>query len=120
MSEQEREQVFLEQVKKSLDEECEALDAKTLAQLARARRQAIGSSGAKAMPLWRWLRFPAAAILTASLLFFVATFYVNKPDSPPAFTRLDDIEILIAADPPEFYADLDFYLWLAEEEDNAG
>ena len=120
MSEKDREQIFLEQVKKSLDEDCDGLDAKTLAQLARVRHQAVDSVAVKTMPSWRWLRVPAAAFLMASLLFFVSTLYFNKSERSPAFTRLEDIELLIAVEPPEFYADLDFYFWLAEEEDNAG
>ena len=120
MSDKEREQIFLEQTKKTLNDSLDALDSRTLSRLASARKDALHSTGSKIVSPWRWMRVPAAAFLMAALFFLISTFYVSTPNGIPAFNRPEDIEILTAAEPPEFYSNLDFYFWLAEVEENAG
>ena len=56
----------------------------------------------------------------AAVLVFVSTFYFTKPTQDVFLNSFEDVEILTATDSPDFYADLDFYMWLSEEENNAG
>ncbi len=105
-------------IKTTLDDSCEHLDAGTLSRLRQAREKAIAH--AEKPSLWQSFKIPAAALATATTACIVAVLYLGTPnDMPHLQSSLNDIEILISEESPDFYEDLDFYSWLAEEKDSA-
>ena len=89
----------------------QTIDTENLTQLADIRQQALGLQlTSKTNPPHRWRRFswPTAGMALASLLVIV----LATPLSP--FTSPSSIEYL--SDNVELYDDLEFYYWLAENE----
>lgn len=85
------------------------LDPRIAARIAAARRQALAAP----RPLWiqRWFAPAAGAAVLAGVLgvgvFLPQARLVSEPEAVPAGQ---------VAENPEFYQDLDFYLWLADSD----
>jgi hypothetical protein len=109
---------FIRHVKKTLDQRTEALDAETLSRLNRARQTALQQAGHKAghslSRAWVPLGGVAAAILLTSIFMFKTEEMATLSDSP-----VDEIEIIASSDNLDLYEQLDFYLWLLEEDSGA-
>lgn len=121
MNEGKEEKDFITVVRKQLDGECDRLDAGTLSRLNRARQTALASgSGDKAGYYFRRMFMPAAGVALASFLFLLSTQYLGKERGDIQVSHLEDFEVIVAADSPDFFAELEFYIWLAEEEEHAG
>lgn len=92
-----------------LDGRVDQLDDKIVARLRSARRRAIDVVAKKyERPAWM---NPIGGLVTATMVVGVATtLWVTNP-SPPR-QGMEDIELLASVESPEFYQDLDFYLWL--------
>lgn len=96
-----------------------ALDAEAAAQsagprLAAARRRALAAGRSRrATRPWAWgiggLATAAAGVLGLVLWLGGPYAPVGPAVPPPA----DDVELLASGEGVDFYADLDFYLWLA-------
>ena len=118
MSEQEREQAFVDKVKAALDESSKNLDARTLSRLRAARHRALQADRPRAA----WVRYgwgvPAAA--TASVALLSVMLYVSLPSRIPLGDALEDADILVSSENLEISVDLDFYTWLAEDAGRAG
>jgi hypothetical protein len=96
----------------------DGLDARTAAELARARAAAVAALESRRRPAWRWA-VPAAAAASAAL---VAVLLVRAPDEPAAPVAasgdtggIEALELLaagedldLATEDPEFYAWLEF------------
>lgn len=109
---------LLENIKTALDESCEHLDAGTKSRLRQARESALTQAAKPSF--WQTFKMPAAALATATTALLVAFFYLGTPnDIPHLYSSFDDIEMLMSDESPDFYEDLDFYSWLAEEQDSA-
>lgn len=118
MTEKNQKDPLLENIKNALNESCEHFDAGTLSRLRQAREHAL--SEATKPSLWQKFKIPVTALATATTAIFVAFFYLGQPTSiPNLHSSFDDIEILMSEESPDFYKDLDFYAWLAEEQDSA-
>lgn len=120
MTEQNYDETFLEKVRSTLDTSVENIDTSIQLRLSRIRKEVLWSEKQKRSRFRQRFLVPVtgfAAVLVAllaSILYF---------DSPPRMQQIDyaeDIEILASDDSFEFYANLDFYAWLAKEEQNAG
>ncbi|MDH3671568.1 MAG: hypothetical protein OES46_10435 [Gammaproteobacteria bacterium] len=108
-------QAFTKAAKRSLDQAADNLDADTVARLHAARKRAIAAHRQRRKPRINvWV--PTGA-LAAGLAVVVATFmwFVVPTSLPPA--GIEDLELLVAHEGIEFYADLDFYDWLATQND---
>lgn len=110
--------VFVARVRAMLEESSAALDAGIRARLVRVRRAALDAGLAgKAPAPRRWRRWPVWAAVAAAVI--VAAVYFNAPRPPAelaAISVAEDLEIIAAADDLEFFEQLEFYTWLAEEE----
>lgn len=107
------------QARRLLDETAQNLDADTLARLraarARAWRRAEHEPGAPAPRRRGWLAVGGAA-LAGLVLALAGTLWLAAPGgAPPA--GLEDAELLASKESPEFYAELEFYQWLASRAD---
>ncbi len=121
---------LLNWVRTTLDRATEELDPATLARLRAARRQALAqrrtavAAAAVRQPSRRPRRFVmtagALAAAAATVLLAVGVGLWFGPLRPGnGSLGLEDIELLAARENPEFFADLEFYRWLAEG-DHAG
>lgn len=98
---------FEDKLHVALREQEDALDGRTLARLGKARRAALAAPA----PSWWRLHAPAlggAVLATAvAVAVLLPMQHQLRPQSPAIEQPVED---------PEFYQDLDFYLWLAESE----
>ncbi len=120
MKKQDNETSFLKKVKHSLDQGEEDIPAETLSRLNRIRQEALKIKKKEKTWAVRWIPMPYPALATAAvvLLAVLLSFPGDREQAP--FNPLDDLEILASNNKIEFYKELDFYAWLAEEEPNAG
>ena len=117
---QEREEARLaERVREHLDRRAGELPAPTVARLARARRRALaeleaGGGRAPARTGPRWMA--AGSLAAAAAVLLAAGLWLARPAAGPApLEALQDLELLSGAAGVDFYRELDFYAWLAEE-----
>jgi len=109
---------FLNKVKKQLDEQSEHLDAATLSKLNQARQAALAQVNPKPSRLKNnWL--PASGLAAAVLLTSVFLFR-SEEITTNSNHGMDDIEIIASSDNLDLYEQLDFYMWLLEENNSAG
>lgn len=100
-----------------LDESVRALDPDTVTQLYRARIQALNAaSGRRASRGWR---FAPGLVATGAVALGVA-LWLNAPfdaSAPLTGASVEDLDLLTAKDSPDFFAELEFYSWLAGSHD---
>lgn len=114
------ERVFVDRVRRTLDDSVDNLDARTLTQLTQARHRALEEAKSKPYIRRRPFLFSMAGLVTATVVVALAIFLVRNPIRPEYYSAIEDVEILAASENPEFFADMEFYAWLAEEMEDAG
>lgn len=112
MNEHEREQAFLANARRVLDASASAVDPATRARLKSARAAALAARRPRLSARLNWW-LPAGGLATAAAAALL-TWSLWLAPAAPGFEHLD---LLTAADSLEFYSDLEFYTWLAEEAD---
>jgi len=102
---------LVETVRAALDRAAGDLAVREAHRLAAARREALAAGGraARVRP-WAWGGLATVAAGALSLVL-----WLGMPQGPGAVPPVEDLELLTAGEGVEFYADLDFYLWLAED-----
>jgi hypothetical protein len=118
MNETEQSEIeFTRRIKQRLEAEIQNLDAATLARLGRARAQAVAMAAGKQQATWQWRpdRFgmATAAAVVAALIW---QLYPLPTHDLPVADMEDDLEILIANDEMNFYADMEFLIWLEQQD----
>ena len=121
----------LAQIRKALDESSDKLDPATLGLLRERRRRALAGEPARASGTGRFrqwctavlgggddgARTPAAYLLTSLAIVAVAGwFWLSRPAELADVSALGNLDLLTAAEEPEFYEQLDFYIWMEHEE----
>ena len=113
---------FLDDVKRRLDKGAGEIDELTLARLGAARRRAV-EAGSHRHSAWhlgdilvagRWGR----VVWLAGGLLLLALVFLRPPLFAPAsqpLHLLDDMELLGSSEDLEFYQELDFFVWVADE-----
>jgi hypothetical protein len=114
------EQDFLAQARKALDSGSDNLEASTRSRLTRARMNAVEQGKSRGVRRWLWVGAPLTVCLAAVLMVAVLFFRGGIGGSNQAGEVVADLEIITAAETTEFYADLEFYQWLAGENGHAG
>ncbi len=122
---------MLAQIRKALDESSDNLDPATLGLLRERRRRALAGEPARASGTGRFrqwctavlgggdggTRAPAAYLLTSVAIVVVAGwFWLSRPAELADVSVLGNLDLLTAAEDPEFYEQLDFYIWMEHEE----
>ena len=120
MKEQHQEEEFLRQVKKTLDASVESLDAGIYFRLTQARNVALKRQRTATSLTWKWLSFPLGGLVTAVLMWMIITFHVQETDELAANITIEELEIVTSGDTMELLLDLDFYLWLSENQEQHG
>ena len=115
--EQDRELAFVEEVKKTLKAKGEKLDPEVLIKLSLMQGGMSAGHGSRFSGLWRLIRLPALALLSAALIVMLTLVIFRGPATlQHSFAGLEDLDLLTSSVGPDFYADLDFYGWLASQE----
>ena len=113
---QPNEEQFIANVKKALDLGTDNLDAGIQSKLTRARHQALDTGKRKGFNIRQWFTLPRLGWATACILVLGLTLLVKPNGTVPP---LEDIDLLAAEDNLEFYDGLEFYAWLAEENEES-
>lgn len=111
---------FVRKVKTALDDSVENLDAGVLSRLNQARRHALDSELPRRRAGLFSIRYAVAAATVVLVLLATTLMVLREPAGPGYYSDIEDVEILATGEAPDFYMDLDFYTWLAEEAENAG
>ncbi len=117
----EYEQEMLVRVKAALERKAEMLDPDTCERLRVARNRALAEAGSgsgwRSAPLvdtW-WRAGFGYALASLAVVVVAGWLWLSPARGPQEIGMLADLELLTAAEEPEFYAQLDFYLWLDDE-----
>lgn len=119
----EQERRFVDGVRRRLDESVDDLPASVRQGLIRARRAALAELDAPS--LWaRGLRAAVPAVGVAAAASLVAWLYFGQSSFAPVQMAgqedlLSDMELLAQSEDMELYENLEFYQWLAAQEDLA-
>ena len=112
MNREEREKLFLENVKRELDAGADRLDEKTLLRLRKARQRALDEAEKRrwrfAVPKW----LTAGGLATAMVVAVAVSFWFSAPREGFPVRQAEDVEILAAQENLDISKDLEFYCWL--------
>jgi len=114
------EKEFTEKVRKTLDTSIEGLEPGIQSRLNRMRNEALEKAAGKKRPFQFLFSKPVAGLVAASILLLITTLYLKGPSQTTPVNPIEDIEILSSTDNIDFYENLDFFFWLADEHKNAG
>jgi len=104
---------FLQQLESTLDQSADTLDDATLRDLRNARRKAVNASDKR--PAWLLPMGGLAAAATVAAFSVSLWMSTPQPGMDAQLSPLEDLALLGDAESLEFYEDLDFYLWLDDE-----
>ena len=111
------EQLLLSAAKHTLDESVESLDQETLDRLAAIRLQALAAASSRKSRSSNWF-MPAGGFVTAAALVAAVLLWTSQPameESAP-MALIEDINLLTDSEEIDFYQNLEFYQWLAANE----
>ncbi len=108
---------FVSRSGKVLDDLAEGLSSRDQIRLAQARKAALAGKPAGSVRRW-WL--PVGGLVTAAVMGLALTLWMPPAGNNPGVPVMEDLELLAAAEEVDFYDELDFYLWLAVDEEPVG
>ena len=120
MKSEDRDRIAAEKIRQELDAGASRLDAGTLARLQEARLRALSSvrrdrRGRLSLPFVpRWVT--AGGLAAAAVVVLSVSFWVATPRTPLPIQQTDEVEILTSQEHLDLYADLEFYRWLAADD----
>jgi hypothetical protein len=120
MTHKDKEKQLVGKIRQALDESTQNMDARILSRLNQARQKAQTQTAPSWFERLQSNRFPLAGGMAAAAVMLFFLFYFTKPSEIRTYSGIEDVEILATGDSPEFFSELDFYTWLAEEMENAG
>nr|NIQ90065.1 DUF3619 family protein [Deltaproteobacteria bacterium] len=94
------ESVFVDRVRRTLDDSADNLDARTLSQLTQARHRALEEAKSKPYAYRRPFWFSLVGLVTATVVVFLAIFLARDPSGPEYYSAIEDVEILAASENP--------------------
>ena len=103
-------------IRQSLDESVDNLDANTLSQIRQIRAQAVDKviDNSEKSHI-NWLPVMTGALATACVMVFAVMILLKSP-TPMQILPVDDIELISSSENLELFEDLEFYEWLDEYE----
>jgi hypothetical protein len=117
MNEQHIEELFLQQARRVLDASVENLGDDVSSRLAMSRRAALKSRKAPHSQGIKWLRFAFAGFVVAALIWIAGVLFIPERNEIAAGATIEDLEIVTSGENPDFYRDIDFYLWLSTKKE---
>jgi len=116
-------QMFLSAAKSTLERRVDEIDEHTQTRLGAIRRQAVDAAISKhtvASPVFtRWV-LPVGGLATAfAAVLVTVTLWTQEPVNNAApVAALEDLNLLTGNEEIDFYQELEFYEWLAVNEQN--
>lgn len=107
------EQEFVSQIREALDTSVNRLDADTRHKIAERRQHALVKHKKNSSIIFRWSK-PAFAI-AASVLIALAIVKIQSPNTLEQ-ENVEALELIVSQDTLDMYEELDFYVWLADED----
>jgi hypothetical protein len=101
-----------ENIRQSLDESVDALDANTLSKIRQVRAQAVNR--AEGHHINKWSGFLIGSLATACVMVLAVVLLLNSPN-PMQSVPVDDIDLISSSDNLDLFEDLEFYEWLEED-----
>ena len=119
-------EVLLKAAKSTLDDSTALLDGEVRQRLQQARQAAVSTANATPKFAGTSIMRPGWMVTAGSfamLAIVIGVGFINfttelEPSVPMA--SIEDMPILTAPEELELYEELDFYQWLAEEQDSVG
>ena len=109
-----------ERSRELFDNSVERLDAQTRSRLNQARQRALAEMN-KGSARRYWLAAPLGGLAAAALVALILIRPGGEsPSAENASVLLDDFDIVADADNFELIQDVEFYSWLAEQNDGTG
>jgi len=109
-----RDREVVDALRAALD--AEARGAALSPRLAEARHAALARRRFPRPAAWRVAGLATAAAGVLGLVLWLGPHHgPSGPETPGPMAAADDLELLASGEGVEFYADLDFYVWLAED-----
>jgi len=105
-------------IKQTLDDATESLDAATLSKLRQARYRALEQEAPLTAIGWLTsgrVAFAGSAV-AATTAIAVFSFWLGVVKPQTRVSLIEDIELLAAADSTELYEQIDFYEWLESQQ----
>ena len=99
-------------IKQSLDDSVDALDANTLSKIRQVRSQAMERVGTRKINTWQG--FLVGGLATTSVMVLAVVLLLNSPTSVEPLP-VDDIEFISSSDNLEILEEFEFYEWLEED-----
>lgn len=113
-NDRDRELAFVEEIKQTLREKGGELDPEILVKLSCLQGRVIEERRSGFAGLWRLLRLPFLALFAAGLIaIFTLAFFRGPATMRHSFAGLDQLDLLVAPEEPNFYANLNFYAWMS-------
>ncbi len=121
MSENERNEAFIRSVISGLDQESDRLSPAVVRRLREARLRALDSQqtgwfGFRIVPRW----VTAGGLASVAVLVAAVSIWLGGNHNALQVKNPDDLEIAAAQEQLEFYEDIDFYHWLADQPGGTG
>lgn len=99
-------------IRQSLDESVDALDANTLSKIRQIRAQAVDKAKTRHE---NWSGVISGALATTCVMVFAVMILLKSP-TPMQTVPVDDLELISSSENLELFEDLEFYEWLDEYE----
>ena len=115
-----QERLLTARTKELLDRSAENLDIRTKQRLEYIRMMALETVGQKRGRFFlpnRWLTVGGVATVVTAVVALV--FWYHAPSAVPPAKNIDDFEIISSREQIDFYRDLEFYRWLATQNEMA-
>ena len=119
-------EVLIEAAKSTLDDKLGEMDDEVRQRLRQMRAAAVGEAAAhgeatpsKSATLPVWL-VPAGGLAVMALVISGIFYSVAPGHDPSPVASIEDMPILTAPEELELYEELDFYQWLARDQDGVG
>ncbi|HTP67017.1 MAG TPA: DUF3619 family protein [Geobacteraceae bacterium] len=106
-----------EKVRKALDRSVADLDGRTVEGLRRARMAAVAAAETEKPPWFavhRWLT--AGGVAAFAVLVVAVSLWFVVPGRNQTVAQVEDMDILASNEHMEIYEDMDFYQWLAADQ----
>lgn len=121
MNTPEKDDIFAQKAREAFLASVAGLDEETLARLRAARARAVDSIGQSA-PWFQGWRLPAgaAAVVAVGVLGTLLWMGFGASPSPTPFSNAStDAPMMMTGDSMDMYADMDFYQWMAAQDEQA-
>jgi len=108
---------LVEKIRETLDKSVTELDSSTMERLRMIRMAAVDASVTEkrpwfAVPIW----ITAGGIAAVAVIIIALSLRISAPRQNLIAGQIEDIDILTSHEHLEIYEDMEFYRWLASEQ----